>query len=254
MPPRTTLTLDLFRTTRWSLVARAGAEDSAERRRALEDLCRAYWRPLYAYLRRRGRAPEAAADLVQGFLTQLIEREALSHVTDGGGHFRSWLLTGLIHFERDAHAAATAAKRGGGRVPLSIDAASGEQSYCLEAQPDADPAVVFERAWGREVLAVARAALLQEAIARGKGSLARALLPLLEEDVGADQRAFLADRLGLSPVALRVALCRQRARLAELVLAEVRGTLPEDADAGAELQELARALAADGAENAWGKL
>ncbi|MEL6903806.1 MAG: sigma-70 family RNA polymerase sigma factor [Planctomycetota bacterium] len=241
------MSIETFHTTRWSLVAGAGAGEPRDRRTALEELLGAYWHPLYAFLRRKGRDPERASDLVQGFLAQLLERDAFARLEREGGRFRSWLLTGLVNHERDAHAAESAAKRGGGALHVSIE--SGEQRYALEARTDADPAAVFERAWAREVLERARRALVAEAIARGRGDLMRSLLPLVDGACTADERATLAERSGLSPVALRVALHRARARLRELILAEVQETVPDACDAREELAELARALETPTREN-----
>ena len=86
------MSIETIHTTRWSLVTGAGTGDPADRRSALEELLGADWHPLYAYLRRRGRGPEHAADLVQGFLARLLERDAFAGLAREGGRFRGWLL------------------------------------------------------------------------------------------------------------------------------------------------------------------
>ncbi|QDV07306.1 hypothetical protein Poly30_28290 [Planctomycetes bacterium Poly30] len=106
-----------FLNTRWSVIKRAASTDSSTKDRGLAEFCEAYWMPLFAYLRRRGRSGEAASDLVQGFFCALLERDGLSSVKasdgDGGSRFRSWLLTSLQNYERDVHALGAAEKRGG---------------------------------------------------------------------------------------------------------------------------------------------
>lgn len=231
-----------FLTTRWSLVAGAGSADDGERTRALNELCGAYWTPLYAYLRRRGRTPERAADLVQGLFHVLLERDGIASVEQRGGRFRSWLLTALQNHERDVVDHETAAKRGGGRATIALDVDEGERCFEVAASDDADPEVVFERAWAREVLAQARRSLAEESIARGQGDLFRTLEGTLDGEVSRGDRAALAERLGKSSVSLRVAVHRLRQRYREHVLAAVRETLGEHEDAGAEFESLLAAL------------
>ncbi|MEM1447469.1 MAG: sigma-70 family RNA polymerase sigma factor [Planctomycetota bacterium] len=236
-----------FRTTRWTLVSGATSVDDGERSRALEELCAAYWPPLYAYLRRRGRAPDEASDLVQGLFHVLLERDGLARIEARTGRFRSWLLTALRNHERDVRDHAHAQRRGSGvpAVPIDavpIDAAAGERAYQVAASSDADPVVVFERAWVRGVLDQARSALLEESIAKGNGDLFRCLEPTLDAAPDREERAALAERLGLSPVALRVAIHRMRERYRALILAVVRETLSTNEDPASELDALLSAV------------
>ncbi|MEM9378540.1 MAG: sigma-70 family RNA polymerase sigma factor [Planctomycetota bacterium] len=238
-----------FRTTRWTLVSGAASADDGERSRALEELCSAYWPPLYAYLRRRGRAPDEASDLVQGLFHVLLEREGLARIEARTGRFRSWLLTALQNHERDVQERGRAQKRGGGASNVSIDAAAGERAYEVAAAAgEADPARVFERAWVRGVLDHARSALLEESIARGSGDLFRCLEPTLDAAPDREERSALAERLGLSPVALRVAIHRLRERYRSLILATVRETLADDEDPADELEALLAAVSAESPE------
>ena len=115
------MTESRFASTRWNLVQLAGGENSPEGRAALEELCSRYWYPLYAFLRRSGRAPEEAADLVQGLFTSLIERESLGGADRDLGRFRSWLLGALNHHVADVYKHKQALKRGGGHAIVSID-------------------------------------------------------------------------------------------------------------------------------------
>src|SRR5512137_1479118 len=110
----------LFATTHWSVVLAAGDQDSPQSRYALEELCRTYWYPLYAYVRRRGYGHEDAQDLIQGFLLQLLERHSFARVDRSKGRFRSFLLAGLNYFLSDERDRASAQKRGGGRPAISL--------------------------------------------------------------------------------------------------------------------------------------
>jgi len=80
-----------FATTRWSVVLRAAGSESHQTE-ALEQLCRTYWPPLYAFLRRQGHAPHQAEDLVQGFFERFLAKDYLDEVSPDKGRFRSFLL------------------------------------------------------------------------------------------------------------------------------------------------------------------
>lgn len=231
-----------FNTTRWSLIAGAGAADEARRSAALGELCAAYWKPLYAFLRARGRAPQDSADLVQDLFAKLLENPALGELTPGTGRFRNWLLTVLVNHERDVRDYGRALRRGGGASLISINADEGERRFAEIQDPSAGPEELFERAWVREVIENARRALENEHIARGKRSVFTALWPLLSAEVNSDARRTLARQLGLSPVALRVALHRIKARYRELILEFVRETLDDPSESADELDALIGAL------------
>ena len=116
-----------FRSTHWSIVRGGASADAELRRVSLERLCNQYWFPLYAHLRRKGRDADRAADLVQGFFAQLLSRDGLSTVKEDVGPFRAWLMGALRNHERDEVARERALKRGGGAVPIPIDAEEGER-------------------------------------------------------------------------------------------------------------------------------
>ncbi len=223
-----------FHSTRWSLIARATSDDAAGRRRGLAEFCEAYWPPLFAFLRGRGQSPDDAADTVQGFLCMLLERESLAKVAPsserGGSRFRSWLLTAIENYARDEHSRATAQKRGGGDVLLSLDADAAESRFGPSAVGGESPEEAFERAWALHVIASARAQLLEECLRKRQGDLFRCLESTLDGEMTAADRERLGTRLGLSPVALRVAIHRLRKRLAELIRQEVRQTVGIDED------------------------
>jgi RNA polymerase sigma-70 factor (ECF subfamily) len=239
-----------FQATRWSIVRGAGAEDPAVRAAAFERLCAQYWYPLFAYLRRGGRSPEDAADLVQGLFTQLLSGDGLERLVEGAGRFRSWILTALVNHARDVRDRDQAQKRGGGRPVIPIDPVEGERRLALQGAPEEDPEVAFERAWALEVLGAARELLEREMRASGRGRLFEALAASLGAAGEAPPREELAAELGLSAVALRVALHRLRERYRQLVVAVLRDSLDGRADPGEELRLLARALGGEGSESA----
>src|ERR1041385_9015518 len=121
-----------FTTTRWSVILRARDRDHALAQESLEELCRLYWYPLYAFTRRRGYGPEDAQDLTQGFFQQIIEKDYVRRADRQRGKFRTFLLTAFTHFLADEWNRSQRLKRGGGQVLASWDAASAEDRYCLE--------------------------------------------------------------------------------------------------------------------------
>jgi len=233
-----------FHTTRWSVVRGAGHAGAEARREALEALCSSYWYPLFAYLRRAGREPDRAADLVQGLFARLLAGEGLKTVEPQGGRFRAWLLVALRNHERDLLEQEGAQRRGGGRAPVSIDALGGERRYEIEAPRAEQPDAFFERTWARQVLENARLNLKAEYERDGRGAVFETLGAILRTGEGPPEREELAKKLGLSSVALRVAVHRLRSRYRVAVLEEVRSTLGEDVDPGSELDHLLQAVGA----------
>jgi len=231
-----------FHTTHWSVIQRTTASDAEVRGEALRDLCEAYWYPLYAYLRRRGRDGDRAADMVQGLFAKLLEKDGLSRVSEEGGTFRQWLITCLRNHERDVLEHEGALRRGGGVQTFSLDVEEGERRYGAEPSNGADPEVAFERAWARQVLDNALETLKGEYQAGGRGPVFDQLQGALKTDHGKLAREQAGQKLGLSPVALRVALHRLRERYRSAILGEVRSTLGDGVDPGEELRSLLLAL------------
>jgi len=122
----------VFATTHWSVVLAAGHRSVPGAQEALEKLCRTYWYPLYAFVRRLGRSPADAQDLTQGFFAYLLERHMVAQADPQAGRFRSFLLASLKHFLAHEHERDTALKRGGGQPVLSLDQFDPEERYALE--------------------------------------------------------------------------------------------------------------------------
>lgn len=236
------MTKSRFTSTRWSMVQLAGGENSPEGRAALEELCSRYWYPLYAFLRRSGRAPEEAADLVQGLFVSLIERESLGGADRDLGRFRSWLLGALNHHVADVYKHKQALKRGGGHAIVSIDVDLAETRYHVLPVSDEKPEDLFDRQWAQTVMERSFESLGGEYKRRGQGELYDALREALLADGEGVDRAQLAEQLGMEAGALRVALHRMRKRLRDHIESEVLETVGPEADLQAEIKDLLDAL------------
>src|SRR6267378_224710 len=138
-----------FQTTHWSVVLAAGQRDLPRRAAALEKLCRAYWYPLYAYVRQRGQGPEDAQDLTQEFLARLLEKNWLADIDPHRGRFRSFLLMALNRFLINEYDRGQAAKRGGGKTLLSLDQAQAENRYLRDRATYDTPEKNFDRRWSK---------------------------------------------------------------------------------------------------------
>src|SRR3989441_6302495 len=139
-----------FATTHWSVVLAAGDSAAPNAQPALEQLCRAYWYPLYAFVRRRGYGPEEAQDLTQGFFANLLKHHLVAKADPQAGRFRSFLLASLKHFLAHEHERAAALKRGGGQPVLSLDEFDPEERYALEPSDTATPETIFDQRWAQQ--------------------------------------------------------------------------------------------------------
>lgn len=231
----------VFSTTLWSVVLSAREAKSPDAHEALDQLCRHYWFPIYAFLRRHGHAPADAEDLAQGFFASLLRHESLASVDPSRGRFRSFLLAALRKFLSDERDRAQALKRGGGRVLLSLDADTAEAHYARQVADRETPEACFERQWAAAGLRRAQEKLRQECEAAGKGALYAALGP---QTLGEQPESYadIAARLGLSENAVRVAAFRLRRRYQELVRNEVRQTVARPEDVDDEIRYLLRVL------------
>jgi len=237
-----------FLTTRWSVVASAGRtagtpRTGADAHDALAELCAAYWPPLYAFARRSGASPHDAADLVQGFFARLLEKGDLADISPARGRFRAWLVTAFRNFQANARDRERAQKRGGGRAPLPISADAAETLYAPEPADPRTPEREFERRWALTLLDRVLQRLGAEQARAGKQAEFTALRPWLTAGGGEGGYAALADQLGRSEGALKVAVHRLRRRYGELLREEVAGTLDDPAEVEAELAALLEALA-----------
>lgn len=235
MPASSPSRLVRFATTRWSLVAAAGAVEREKQQTALEELCRGYWPPLYAYLRQQGHDRHQAQDTTQAFLADLLSRNAWKVAAPQRGRFRTFLLACLKNFLSHQREKQQAKKRGGSQLTFSLHQPDGELAYDI-ASREATPEQLFERAW----LTIVVQQVVERFIAEGKSAEDRATLQLLLPYVigVSPQHAEVAEKLGLTPVALRQKLSRLRRKYQQVLLAVVGDTLGEGEDVESEIQYL----------------
>jgi DNA-directed RNA polymerase specialized sigma24 family protein len=232
-----------FLTTRWSLVEAAGGSDGERARAALAELCGDYWYPLYAYVRRCGVDADGAQDVVQGFFADLIERGDLGRLSRGAGRFRGFLKVAVRNHLANLRDRERAAKRGGGRVRLSVDLDGAAERYAREpAGDDETPERAFDRLWALELLERCVAELGAEYAASGRELVFEELKGALQgADEGLDYPAAAA-RLGTSEGAVRVAVHRLRKRFGERLRARIAETVARADEVEGELDDLFQAL------------
>ena len=221
-----------FVTTHWSVVLAAGRDSSPAATDALEQLCRAYWYPLYAYVRRKGYDADDAQDLTQEFFARLLARNYLSVADRHKGKFRSFLLGSLEHFLAREWTKAHAQKRGGGKTVLSLDETDAENRYLLEPAHELTAEKIFDRRWATTLLNQAMVRLREECLASQKGDFFEKTQNYLSGEKGEACYADLAASLDMSEGAIKVAVHRLRQRYGELVRAEIAQTVatPEEVD------------------------
>ena len=120
----------------------------------MERLCRTYWYPLYAFVRRKGHDHHDASDLTQAFFARFLEKRYLRSVDANRGKFRTFLLTSLTHFLANEWDKAQAQRRGGGRQIFSLEEESADGRYQLEPADDASPEKLFDRRWAQTLMEV----------------------------------------------------------------------------------------------------
>jgi RNA polymerase sigma factor (sigma-70 family) len=232
----------LFVTTHWSVVLAAGHGDTTRADDALAHLCQTYWYPLYAYARRRGCSPPDAQDLTQEFFARLLKGNWLAEADRQRGRFRSFLLSAMKHFMANEWNKAQAQKRGGGQPILSLNDDSAEHRYRLEPAEKATPESLFERGWALTLLEGVLARLEEEYRHEGKQTWMEAMRPALTADRGAIDYALIAQKLGVTETAARVAVHRLRQRYRQLIRAEVASTVASPEEVEAEMHHLFQVL------------
>jgi RNA polymerase sigma-70 factor (ECF subfamily) len=233
----------LFATTHWSVVVAAGDAASPDARSALERLCRAYWYPLYAYVRRRGRSPHDAQDLTQAFFLQLLEHGYLARADPRKGRFRTFLLVALNHFLTNQWHRSQAQKRGGDAVVLSWDAISGEDRYGVEPFAAENPERLFERRWAIAVVDRAIQRLQEEFMNSGRRELFDVLKGVLAGEAVTEPYSAIAARFELTEAAVKMTVMRLRRRFGDMLREEVAHTVADQAEVDDELRHLLRVLA-----------
>jgi RNA polymerase sigma factor (sigma-70 family) len=230
-----------FSTTHWTVVVAAGRDSSPAAQVALDNLCRAYWYPLYAYVRRRGYDAEQAKDLTQEFFARLVEKKQLASVDRCKGKFRSWLLGVANHFLAHEWTKAHAQKRGS-QPPFSLDEADAEERYRLEPATAAMAESLYDRRWALTVLDAAANRLHAEYEASGAMKLYDGIKPFVSTAGTEVSYADVSQRLGISLGAVKSAIHRLRLRYQELIREEIAPTVTTPAEIDEEIRYLLTVL------------
>ena len=241
MIPRSTGGPAPFLPTRWTLVAVANSSDDASARAALEELCGAYWMPLYAWVRRRGHSREDAKDLTQAFFARLLEKDYLQAADREKGKFRTFLLTAMQRFLANEWRDRQRLKRGGGADHVAFDTSVAETLYAGSGDGES-PEQMFDRRWAMTLLENTLERVRGEFTEAGKGEDYEVMAPCLTAARGEINYAELATKLGANPGAARVAIHRLRRRFRDLFREEVARTVRDDAEVEEEMRHIQASL------------
>ena len=225
------------------MVLAATGQPSPEAEAALETICRAYWYPLYAFVRRSGQSPPDAQDLTQEFFRHLLEKRWLEAVDREKGRLRTFLVTALKHFMAKEWRRASAQKRGGSHSHVPMDTAFAESRYAAERTTQLPAEAVFDQQWALTLLDLTTLRLEAKFATAGKAGEFAVLKNCLVAAHGAIDYGAVAVQLNLSEGAARVAVHRLRKRFRELYREEIAQTLTDAAELDAELRYLADILA-----------
>ena len=229
-----------FGTTRWSMVIRAGDVNSADAGAALEELCKSYWYPLYAFVRKTGKSEDEAKDLTQEFFCRLLDKQRLNAADPARGKFRSFLLSSIKNMMLDEWKKGQAQKRGGGMTVLSIDEEDPEGRYRLEPKDETTPESLFEKRWAQTLVNKTIARLQAECEEQGKPF--EELKVYLLEPKGTVPFAETAAKLGTTETALKTSVHRLRRNYAAIFREEVAQTVDDPEEVDMEIQHLLTAL------------
>lgn len=222
-----------FPATRWTLVGRLRGGSEEEASRALNELCRHYWYPVFALLRHGGHAPHDAEDLTQGFFAALVADRTLLHADPGRGRLRNFLHGALKRFLTDEYRHRTAKKRGGGAAILSFERDDAEHRYQTGPVDERDPEKLYLAAWARSL--VDRVRQKMSAGFAGGAEVYGSLAPFIEGDMTEMPYRELAAKLGQTESGARVLVHRLRQRFRELLTEAVRQTVESPGEVEDEL-------------------
>ena len=231
-----------FKTTRWSLILAARDGNSTDSRRALEQLCEAYWYPLYAFVRGQGCDPETARDLTQGYFATLLEKEYLDRADPDAGRFRTFLRVTMKHFLINEKQRERALKRGGGTVSISLDAEEAEERFRFEPVDRLTPEQVYERRWASTLLGRVLERMAADYSRAGRAEQFEALKGYLTGDEPRARYRDVAVELEMSEVAVRAAVRRMRQKFGRLLRAEITDTVAGPEDVDDEVRQLLRRI------------
>ena len=230
-----------FTTTHWSVVLQAQGHSPAAQE-ALEKLCRAYWWPLYGYVRRQGYSPEEAQDLTQGFFALLLERKDFDAVRQEKGRLRSYLLVSLKNFLAKTRRRELAVKRGEGRALVPLDELLARERADLEPTDSLSADRIYERRWALTLLEQVLKRLEREYQSDGNEKLFDCLKESLSDEPGRRSQAEVADELGMTENAVKQAFHRLRQRYRQLLHDEIAQTVAVPGDVEDELRHFISVL------------
>src|SRR5437773_471665 len=230
-----------FTTTHWSVVLEAQGESPAAQK-ALEILCRTYWRPLYGFVRRQGLGPEDARDLIQEFFARPLERRSLKTVRREKGRLRSYLLVSLKRFLASEQQRASGVKRYETGPYIRLDELPDSDVADFELAETWSADRLYERRWALAVLEQALTRLDAEYRAAGNEPLFDKLKEFLVGDEGRPLQAEIAAELGMTENAVKQAFHRFRQRYRLLLREEVAHTVLAPGDVEDELRHLISVL------------
>ena len=230
-----------FATTRWDLVLTSAETQTPGADQALSDLCRTYWPPLYAFVRRRGYTAADAEDRVQGFFAQFLHDRAVKKADPQRGRFRTFLLSSMENFLANEWDRQHAVKRGGQFSFVELDEFAAVERDTLQAATAATPEAIFDRQWAQAIVDAALKDLRAEAVEHGKAPLFDELKAFLTAE--ADSYESVAARLGLTLAAVKTAIHRLRANFRVVVRREVARTVSSPDEVDDELRYLSTVLA-----------
>ena len=234
----------VFATTHWSVVLAAGNSSVPGAEEALEELCRAYWYPLYVYVRRLGRSPHDAQDLTQEFFARLLEKKYLRLADPDRGKFRAFLLKSLKHFLVNEWEKARTQKRGGGQSFIHLDAEIAESRYAAEPVQALSLDQVYEKRWALTLIEAVLTRLRESYAASEQLPVFETLKVFIWGEQTTLSYAEVAPPLGLTEGAVKVAVHRLRGRYRELLRAEISETVATPGEVDGELQHLIAVLTA----------
>jgi RNA polymerase sigma factor (sigma-70 family) len=229
---------DIFATTHWTVVLAAGKRHTPQSDGALEELCRTYWLPLYAYVRRRGHTKEDAEDLTQAFFARFLEKNYLDGLSAARGSFRAFLLASLKHFLINEWKKSRRLKRGGGETLLSLDWETAETKFQIASTAELSPDQSFDREWAVTLLDKVIRRLQTECEADGGGKQFAELKIFLTAGKGAMSHADAAKRLNMDESTVRVTVHRLRKRYRQFLRQEIAHTLSDPEQIEEEMRAL----------------
>lgn len=231
-----------FDSTHWSLVLAAGGGDAKTAESALAELCQNYWPPLYAFVLRKTGDVHKAQDMTQAFFVHLLQKRAISFAEPNRGRFRTFLLTSLQNFLRNEWRAGKALKRGGGKLPISMDFQNHESHRCIQPVSEETPEQTFEREWALAVLKVVLGRLQTDWESKGKALEFAVLKQFLTGRHADGNYTDAAKELGMTTGSVKTAASRMRSQYRKLVRAEIAQTVENPMEVDDEIKRLFQVL------------